>query len=204
MKSVLSLVRHGHVLNPKDVFYGRLPGFRLSEKGRKQARFAAAALQHRELAAIFSSPLLRARQTAREILRYHPGLKLKISTCLNEIYTPFEGFPAAAVDKRRGDVYTGTAPPFEQPADVVQRVQKFAARAFKSFPGRHIAAVTHGDIIVFMVLWARGQPLTAAGKQNLTPFGITDGYPAPGSVTTFSCLSASPHARPKVSYFKPY
>jgi len=44
MKSVLSLIRHGHVDNPKDVLYGRLPGFRLSDKGRQQARLAAAAL----------------------------------------------------------------------------------------------------------------------------------------------------------------
>ena len=204
MKSVLSLIRHGHVDNPNNVLYGRLPGFRLSGKGREQARSAAAALRQWDLAAIFSSPLLRARQTAREILRYHPGLKLKISSYLNEIYTPFEGLPAEVVDKRRGDVYTGTASPFEQPADIVRRVLKFAARAFNTFPKRHIAAVTHGDIIVFMILWACGQPLTPAGKQNLAPFGITDQYPAPGSITTFTFPSASPEARPAVSYLRPY
>jgi len=203
MKSILSLIRHGHVYNPDDIFYGRLPGFRLSVKGRKQARSAAAMLQAWDLSAIFSSPLLRARQTAREILRYHPRLKLKISTDLNEVYTPYEGLPAVEVNRRHGDVYTGTEPPFEQPADIVRRLQKFVARAFKSYPLGHIAAVTHGDMIVFMVLWACGQELTAVGKRNLTAFGIHDRYPAPGSITTFTYLSASAEERPEVSYLNP-
>jgi len=64
------LVRHGHVENPQDVIYGNLPGFPLSEKGRAQATRMAAFLVKKTggRAGLFSSPLLRARNTA-EIAR---------------------------------------------------------------------------------------------------------------------------------------
>lgn len=60
----ISFVRHGTVDNPRDVFYGRLPGFVLSVEGDRQARAAAEALRHEPIAAIYTSPMRRARQTA--------------------------------------------------------------------------------------------------------------------------------------------
>ena len=60
----IHFVRHGEVHNPQKIYYGRLPGFPLSEEGRRQAQAAAHALRARPLAAIFSSPMQRARETA--------------------------------------------------------------------------------------------------------------------------------------------
>ena len=34
----ISFVRHGHVHNPENIVYGRLPGFRLSDLGRRGAQ----------------------------------------------------------------------------------------------------------------------------------------------------------------------
>ncbi len=70
MKQVtqISFVRHGHVHNPGAVLYGRLPGFRLDRQGVQDAQRAGRALRGKNITAIFSSPLLRARQTAREVL----------------------------------------------------------------------------------------------------------------------------------------
>ena len=202
-KTILYFVRHGKVYNPEYIFYGRLPRFRLSDQGKRQAQFVARELQHDSLTAVFSSPLLRARQTALEIIKYHPLLKLKISGLLTEISTPFEGFPAATVDARRGDVYTGAAPHFERPIDIVNRVQKFIKRARRAFDKRQIAAVTHGDVITFLVLWANGQALTAENKQDMRSWGIPDGYPAPGSLTTLIYQTDWPDERPKISYLRP-
>ena len=56
------LVRHGEVLNPQHVVYADLDGFGLSETGRAQAAAAAARLPAG--AAIVSSPLERAQETA--------------------------------------------------------------------------------------------------------------------------------------------
>jgi len=204
LKTTLSFVRHGQVYNPKNIFYGRLPGFRLSDEGNKQADSAAKRLNDCPLAAIFSSPLLRARQTARKIIKYHPNLLLRISIQLTEVLTPFEGFPSATVDTRKGDVYTGSAPCFEQPIDIVNRVQKFIASVRRIYADKHVAAVTHGDIITFMTLLARGQPLTVENKRNMVPWGITDGYPAPASITTFTYQTTSMDERPQVTYLSPF
>lgn len=62
--TVVHFVRHGEVFNPSKVIYGRLPGYSLSELGHRQAKIVADVLGDRPVAAIFSSPLERARETA--------------------------------------------------------------------------------------------------------------------------------------------
>src|SRR5437867_537926 len=63
----IHLVRHGKVENPRRIVYGRLPGWRLSEEGRRQALAAAAWLAARGIAAVYTGPLERARETAETI-----------------------------------------------------------------------------------------------------------------------------------------
>src|SRR5947209_20583375 len=70
------VVRHAHVHNPHDILYGRLPRFRLSELGLEQARKVADFLSGRNIEAIYSSPLLRARQTAEMIAQSLPGVPM--------------------------------------------------------------------------------------------------------------------------------
>jgi broad specificity phosphatase PhoE len=36
-RTVVHLVRHGEVRNPDGMLYGRLPGYRLSDRGERQA-----------------------------------------------------------------------------------------------------------------------------------------------------------------------
>lgn len=204
MKTTLLFIRHGQVHNPDYIFYGRLPRFRLSETGRQQARFAGRALNGAPVAAIFSSPMLRARQTAREIFRYHPHLTVRISKLLSEISTPFEGRPADEVDRRYGDVYSGIDSRYEQPADIVKRVQKFMQRVCRQYAGKQIAAVTHGDVIAFAVMWAHRHQLLPSHKSRLIAFGIPDGYPAPASITTFTFRTTVNVEMPTVAYLRPY
>jgi len=45
--TTVHLMRHGEVHNPQGVLYGRLPGYRLSERGRAMARIVAAYLSGR-------------------------------------------------------------------------------------------------------------------------------------------------------------
>ena len=203
METAISFVRHGEVYNPDKVFYGRLPRFGLSDNGKYQAVRAAETLNGRRLAAVFSSPLLRARQTAVELVKSHSHLKLRISSLLSEVATPFDGHPSREVDRRNGDVYTGSDHNFEQPPDIVHRAQKFFRRCRRQYAGRQIAAVTHGDVIVYTVLWAHRQPLIPKLKNRLVSFGIADGYPAHASLTTFTFRTTSNDEIPAVSYLRP-
>ena len=120
-KTIACLVRHASVHNPGELFYGRLPGFPLSEEGRREALQVAEYFKRMEIAAIFSSPLERAQETAEVIREHHKQLTLQTSELLNEVHTPFDGRPSAEVADRDWDLYTGVDPKYEQPRDVVPR-----------------------------------------------------------------------------------
>ncbi|GAA1609737.1 histidine phosphatase family protein [Nonomuraea maheshkhaliensis] len=62
--TVVHLLRHGEVHNPAGVLYGRLPGYHLSETGHLMAETVAKAVGGRDIVAVYSSPLERARETA--------------------------------------------------------------------------------------------------------------------------------------------
>ncbi len=69
---ILLLIRHGENDYLKTHrAAGRLPGVHLNERGRQQAEALAQALAQVPLAAIYSSPLERAVETAEPIARLH-------------------------------------------------------------------------------------------------------------------------------------
>ncbi len=200
----ISFVRHGHVHNPEQVVYGRLPGFGLSELGKQQAEAAASYLRDAPLPAVFSSPMLRARQTAEYLLRYHRDVPLIIAEAINEVRFFFEGHPMETLTARNWDLYTGVGPEYEQPADLIQRVQPWLTQVRAHYAGQQVAAVTHGDVIAFTVLWANAAALIPANKHTLDDLGLRDEYPAPGSITTFTFSTSDPDERPTVTYVRPY
>lgn len=84
------LLRHGEVYNPDRVLYGRLPGFRLSERGHEQAEQAAAFLAERDIGHVVASPLERARETAQP-LADRLGLAVAIDERLIEAENHLQG-----------------------------------------------------------------------------------------------------------------
>jgi broad specificity phosphatase PhoE len=191
--TTISLVRHGHVHNPEKVVYGRLPGFGLSEAGQQQAGAAA-----------FCSPQLRARQTAEIILAAHPALTPTVSPWLDEVHTPYDGYDLSEMVARNWDIYSGVGPEYEQPADLVARLRQFLNHVRREYPGQHVLAVSHGDPIAFLILWAKGMPLQADQKETLTRLGLSDNYPQPASITTVTFQTVAADERPSLDYVKPY
>src|SRR5690348_3423871 len=112
-QTTIILVRHADVHNPNDIVYGRLPRFHLSALGEAEARGTAAALRATPLAAIYSSPQLRARQTARIIAGQHPGLKVHVSQLLAEVLTSWQGMPNTELAERQFNFYD----PLHHPTD---------------------------------------------------------------------------------------
>ena len=202
--SRIHLVRHGEVHNPQQVLYGRLSGFRLSDQGRRQAEAAGRHLAGQSIRSVFTSPMLRAQQTAEAIIGYHKGLKLHTEDLLNEVCTPFEGLSGSEIDARNGDMYSGTADCFEQPEDIVARARRFIGRHLHGNAGQAVIGVTHGDVIVFTVLWAMGQALTPSNKNRLKKAGFPASYPALASITTLIFNSGSGEERPRIEYVRPY
>jgi broad specificity phosphatase PhoE len=203
-RTVISFVRHGHVHNPQRILYGRLPRFGLSDKGRGQAQAAAGALRDRPISALYSSPMLRARQTAQAIWDVYPGLPLHISKLLSEVHTSFQGEPLIALTMSGWDLYTGSD--YEQPQDVLDRALRFIHRTRKRHAGQHVVAVSHGDVIAFVICWAKRLSITAHPREVLLDAGIPEGYPAPASISTLTFQTASRERddRPEFTYHTPF
>jgi broad specificity phosphatase PhoE len=203
MTTEIIFVRHGEVHNPTQVYYGRLPNFQLSERGRNQAQAAAEALKDVPLAALFSSPQPRTQETAGFILAYHPDLKLNIHEMLNEVYSPYDGTAHSVMETRNYDLYTDSPAPYEQPEHIAHRSREFLAQMRREYAGKKVAAVTHGDIIAFTALWAKNTLLHPA-ERHFQRFGFPDQYPATASITTFVYETDDADEIPQVSNVRPY
>ena len=178
--TTLHLVRHGEVDNPACIFYGRLPRYALGAEGRAQAVAAARLLANEPVSAIYSSPMLRARQTARAIAGQHRGRRVQVSSLLNEVNVPLEGRPLEEGIAANWDLYTGNLPPYEVPATILARMLRFVLLCLRRHAGQTVVGVTHGDPIAFLMLWAWGMPVTTELK---TP--MYRDYLETASITTF-------------------
>lgn len=207
MPTTISLIRHGLVHNPQAIYYGRLPRYRLSETGRAQATAAGQHLQQAGLSAIYHSPLLRARQTAALVQQAlgEPRPPLSRTSLLLEVHTPYDGITQAEMATRNWDLYTGAPAPYEQPADVVERLQRFLWQVRQRHAGEHIAAVTHGDVVAFTWLALHNLPLDPQRKEaHLRHLALSDPYPDTASITTLCYETADPHERPQMRYTNPH
>jgi broad specificity phosphatase PhoE len=173
-------VRHGEVHNPQQIYYGRLPDFHLSAEGRRQASAAANILGRYKVSVIYSSPLERTIETAEAIAK-PLGLPIQTSELLGEVRSPFDGQPIGVLEERGWDIYTGSSSAFEQPIDVLGRAKKFVLLTRKESQGKQVVVVTHGDVIAFMVLWAKQLPITPKHKTVLYKSSIT-----PASISSFT------------------
>jgi broad specificity phosphatase PhoE len=88
--TIVHLLRHGEVHNPRDVLYGRIPGYHLSEEGRLMAKAAAGFLAGRDVTVLLSSPLERALETAAPLAAQF-GIEVRVDERLIEPWNHFEG-----------------------------------------------------------------------------------------------------------------
>lgn len=92
MSTLIHLVRHAEVENPGNIWYGRLEGYVLSERGLRQADAVAEYLSSRPIAAVYMSPMERAIQTADKIAARH-SLEPQVEPDLIESMSKLEGKP---------------------------------------------------------------------------------------------------------------
>jgi broad specificity phosphatase PhoE len=89
-RTVVHLLRHGEVHNPEGVLYGRLPGYHLSDRGRRMADLVAEHLKDHDVTTVVSSPLERAQETAAPIAAAHEAT-VRLDVRLIEAGNYFEG-----------------------------------------------------------------------------------------------------------------
>jgi broad specificity phosphatase PhoE len=155
------LARHGEAHNPENVLYGRLPRVRLTAEGRRQAAAIAESVRSRRLAAIYSSPMLRARRTAEAALEAHPELqRIRIDSDLQEVRTAWEGEPLAALERIDWDFYTNPRHADDESLrGIHDRMQRWLKRVLRRHAGQEVLGVSHGDPILILVGTLSGLPL---------------------------------------------
>jgi broad specificity phosphatase PhoE len=143
------LVRHGEVENPTGILYGRLPGFGLSELGRRQALTVAEHLGGNDISHVVASPLERAQQTAGPITDSHQ-LALDTDEQLIEADNVFEGQRVAVGDgalrsprhwpQLRNPFVPSWGEPYMQ---IARRMLAAAYRARQRAEGHEAVCVSH-------------------------------------------------------------
>ena len=162
MKTSIYLVRHGEVHNPDDVWYGRLPRYKLSKKGNKEIEQTAEFLASQKIDYIYSSRQLRAVQTAKIIQRALQIQSINISMRLQEVHSVFQGKTFARARAANFDVFGGKEKnkASEKIEEVLARMQRFIKTTAARHEGNNVVAVSHGDPIMIVDAWFRGLPIT--------------------------------------------
>jgi probable phosphoglycerate mutase len=178
--SVVLLVRHGLTPTTGIKLPGRAPGLHLSEEGRRQADAAAERIgKLPKVAAVYSSPITRARETALPIAR---TLKraLRIERDLAELdIGEWTGMSLKQAGRRpewetvqrnpSGFRFPGGESFPEMQARITSALGKITAR----HPGQIVVAVSHADPIKAAVAQALGTPLDLFQRIVIAPSSIT-------------------------------
>jgi probable phosphoglycerate mutase len=174
------LVRHGQTATTGHVLPGRAPGLHLSEDGRRQAHAAArriAALER--VAAVYASPLERARETAAPIARAR-GLALRIERGLLELDVgSWTGARLERLSKRPEWATVQRYPSgFRFPdgesfVEMQARVTATLAELVSRHRGGVVVAVFHADPIKAALAQALGMHLDLFQRLAVAPGSIT-------------------------------
>ena len=171
---MIVFARHGQTAPNRDgLVLGRADP-ELTEEGHRQAARLAAALAGEPVAAILTSPLVRARQTA-EAVGAACGVPVAVDERLVEIdWGTWEGRPAgslavADVDRWRAD--EGTAPEGESLDSLSHRVESFCVETLEH--EGLVVAVSHVSPIKAAAAWALGVDGTVAWRMFLGLASIT-------------------------------
>jgi probable phosphoglycerate mutase len=183
------LVRHGQTPTTGRVLPGRAPGLHLSDAGRQQAESAARRIAHlKRVAAIYASPLERARETAMPIARAR-GLVLHIERGLLELdIGQWTGLRLDRVSKKPEwqtvQRYPSgfRFPDGESFTEMQTRMTGALARMVERHRGATVVAVSHADPIKAALAHALGMHLDLFQRLAI----------APGSITTIVYGAAGP------------
>jgi len=164
-RTTVHLVRHGEVWNPDRVLYGRLPHFRLSDRGQEMATRLGEFFADHDIASVTASPLQRAQETATPVARTH-DLPLGTDARLIEAGNSFEGH---RVTDGRGSIrdprvwprlWNPFQPSWGEPYEQqVARMTAVVRDARDAFPGRESVLVSHQLPVWVTRLTAERRPL---------------------------------------------
>jgi len=180
---IVLLIRHGSTESFRDVLAGRSPGIHLSAEGEKEAARLATCLGGYDIAAIYSSPLERAVETAR-IVRDDARIEARLNEVDYGAWTgrTFTGLNEDALWNRfnaaQGHV---RCPGGETMLEVQARTIQFLEEASKCHGDSYIAAISHAGVIRAAVCHYAGIALDLASRIEISPAAVTMIQVMPGN-----------------------
>jgi broad specificity phosphatase PhoE len=176
------LVRHGQTSYSAAGRHTGLVDVPLDADGERQARALAPVVAAQQLAAVWSSPLLRARQTAELAGLHEPRLDARLQEW---DYGGYDGLTSAQISEQRGRPWSlwkdGVVPgstPGESLSQVRARCDDVIARVLPLvLGGERVALVAHGhQLRVLATGWLDVPPaqgaLWALGPASLSVLGF--------------------------------
>jgi len=178
--TLVLLVRHGLTATTGRVLPGRAPGLHLSDDGRRQADGVARRIATLpRVAAVYASPLERARETALPIARA-ARLAVRVERGLLEVdigdWTGRSLARMAWKPEWRAVQHHPSGfrfPGGESFTEMQARVTETLGRLVARHPGQTIIAVFHADPIKAAVAWALGVPLDLFQRIAIAPASVT-------------------------------
>ncbi len=176
---LLLLIRHGDTDLTAKQLVGRTPGVALNAEGRRKAEALVTRLEGVPLAAVYSSPLERAMQTA-EPLALARGLSIQSEAGLAEVdYGAWTGRPFTEL--RRTDLWKriqqrpadARFPEGEAIREAQARIMAAIERIFHQHPRSAVAVVSHSDVIKAGVAHLLGLHLDFLQRLAVSPASVT-------------------------------
>ncbi len=178
--TIFYLIRHAtNDLLKEGRLGGRMPGVHLNEEGQAQAQALADRLANVPLAAVYASPLERARETAQPLAERH-GLPVRVHPGLNEVDCGAWGGERIETLRRRrlwraltlhaaGTRFPGGESAWEVQARMIAALEEIRA----AYPRAAVAVVSHADPIRIAVAHAIGLPLDLFRRLLVEPASLT-------------------------------
>jgi probable phosphoglycerate mutase len=178
--TLVLFVRHGTTPTTGKVLPGRARGLHLSEQGREQAQRAAARIAEvGKIAAVYSSPLERARETAAPIARLAKKTT-RIERGLIECdFGAWTGLSLRRLMKKpewsivQRSPSTFRFPGGESFTEMQSRMVGTVDAIRRRHPGRAIVCVSHADTIKAAVAHATGTPLDLFQRIVISTCSVT-------------------------------
>src|SRR5712664_3778844 len=178
--TLVLLVRHGVTPTTGRLLAGRRRGLHLSEEGRRQAEALAVRLAAvPKIAAIYSSPLERARETVAPLaaargmaVRVEPGLlESDVGAWTGISLKRAAKRPEWAVVQRHPSAFR--FPGGESFVEMQARMASTIARLVERHRGHTIVAASHADPLKTLVAHALGTPLDLFQRITIAPASVT-------------------------------
>lgn len=159
---------------------GRAKGVHLNDDGRAQAAALGERLAPAPLAQLYASPLERTMETAAEIARHHPQLKVVTHAEIGEVhYGDWQGKAISELQRRKmWDVvqeYPSRArfPNGETMHGVQVRIVNAIEALVRKHPNEMIALVFHADLIKMALAHYLGMHLDVFQRIVVSPASIS-------------------------------